>query len=328
MTTELSRVPRRCALRSCVLAAVLTLGLGPIAGAFAAADSPAPLPDEPVTAREHGSIGGWLIHSIGESIVIVSPDGRFVSAGRLYTRDGVDIGAALTGREPRSLDLAGVNALSALLQEARLKPHVDAAFDAGCADRDPAYSCASSAPAVPAGAGVAGLPSTALPSSAPADPAMPQPAAILESLEAAWGHTIGHGGPRVSMVLDPECPFCGAAMATMRPALEAGRVHLRMIPVAVVSPRSGTTLAALLTAENPGAALYDFVLAKTADSATEAPKLRVEGVSAEMRQGVADNITLMRGLGIRQVPFFAWTDSDGRARILSGVPESGDVFSN
>jgi len=174
------------------------------------------------------------------------------------------------------------------------------------------------------------MPSTGLPSApggaADVLAAVDQPAEVVEQLEAAWGYTVGYGDPRVTMVLDPECPFCGAALAAMRPALEAGSMHLRMVPVAVVSRRSGTTVASLLSAEAPGAALYDFMLARVADSTVRPPRLRVEGVTPEMRQGVADNITLMRSLDIRQVPYFAWRDEAGQALTLSGVPASGDVF--
>ncbi|MCY4591621.1 MAG: hypothetical protein OXE86_13870, partial [Alphaproteobacteria bacterium] len=278
------------------------------------------------TARAHGSIGGWQIHSVGEAIMIVSPDRRFATVGRLYSASGADIGAALTGRPPRPMDPATVQALSTLLQGGggRVAYSNTERADQECTDEEYAQSCSASPDVLPDIANI--MPSTGLPSApggvAEALAAVDRTAEVIEQLEAAWGHTVGFGGPRVTMVLDPECPYCGAALAAMRPALEAGTTHLRMVPVAVVSQRSGITLASLLSAEAPGAALYDFMLAKAADNTVRPPRLRVEGVTPEMRQGVADNITLMRSLDIRQVPYFAWRDEAGQARALSGVPAS------
>ncbi|MCY4592513.1 MAG: hypothetical protein OXE86_18555 [Alphaproteobacteria bacterium] len=65
------------------------------------------------TTRAHGSIGGWQVHSVGEAIVIVSPDRCFATVGRLYSASGADIGGALTGRPSRPLDPATIQAASA-----------------------------------------------------------------------------------------------------------------------------------------------------------------------------------------------------------------------
>ncbi len=308
---------------------LFAIGVGPLAALIVSSVIPAAA-DEVAAVREHGSIGGWQVYSIDQDIVVVAPDGRFVASGRLYTVHGADIGAALTGRPPKPLDPSRVQALAPLLQQAGTRDLLTHARPGGCTDH-PVGNCQTAGDgALPAVPETAGSPSAALPpgvsTGAAVLAAADQPAAVVEQLDAAWGYTIGHGGPRVTMVLDPECPYCATAMAAMRPALEAGRIHLHMVPVAVVSSRSSETLRALLTAERPGATLYDFLLARQADPSTRPPAFRAEGVSAGMGQGVARNIAMARSLAIRQVPFFAWTDGTGQARTLSGVPDSGDVF--
>ena len=162
----------------------------------------------------------------------------------------------------------------------------------------------------------------------PAAPAAAQdtrPGSPVERLTQAYGFDVGSGGLPVVMVVDPACPFCTRAVHTLRPAIEQGRMLLKVRLVAgFVNPieASLNMAGAILTADDPAAEFMDFMARRINDPDAASRTFTEEALTIEMRTGVRDNVRLARELSIRSVPYFAWVDQAGRPRLMAGVPDS------
>lgn len=134
--------------------------------------------------------------------------------------------------------------------------------------------------------------------------------------------------PRVVYVFtDPNCSYCNKLWADARPWVEAGKVQLRHIPVAVLGASSADKAAKLLSDKNPAAALAAYERAKL-----KAPAGRTQTgdnqaktltpISAQARAQLDHNEKLMETLRLRATPGIVWRDANGAIQMRTGAPDS------
>ncbi|MXX88322.1 MAG: hypothetical protein F4213_11795 [Boseongicola sp. SB0677_bin_26] len=121
--------------------------------------------------------------------------------------------------------------------------------------------------------------------------------------------------PTVYAFIDPACPFCAQAIQTLGPEIARGDLQLRVALAQVVSDRSLSLIAAILAEEDvPGAFLeheYGTRSLQPGDWNT---------LSAQVREGVENNATIIRAHGVPGVPFFVFRTAEGTEAFF-GVPE-------
>ena len=120
-------------------------------------------------------------------------------------------------------------------------------------------------------------------------------AALFERSASAFGFTRGERGPLVVLFGDAACPWSRAATARLGREALAGRLQLRVVPVAVLGAAAARRAAAI--AAHPDAASAWFEGGGTADRG-----------GAER---IARNNALFDEWGVTAVPLIAWTARDG-----------------
>ncbi len=77
---------------------------------------------------------------------------------------------------------------------------------------------------------------------------------LVNRVTAAKGFVLGHSGPMLAVFMDPNCIFCHKFYEDMQPELAAGKVRLKVLPVAFLKPSSLPKAVAILSAKDPGIA--------------------------------------------------------------------------
>lgn len=117
------------------------------------------------------------------------------------------------------------------------------------------------------------------------------------------------------MFTDPNCPFCHKFWTQARPWVEAGRVQIRHIPVALLADTSAGKAAAWLVADDPSKALNEHE--------TAGPQAGIEPLT-DIPEAIAvqldDNQELMDTLKIEGTPGIFYFDSDNLLQIQRGAP--------
>lgn len=115
---------------------------------------------------------------------------------------------------------------------------------------------------------------------------------------------------------DTECPFCHKLWQAQQPLLESGKVQVRHIVVAVISPKSLPRGAAVLDAADPSAALrrHENAFGHSPYPADGNPPVNV-------RNKIAANNQLMQELGIAGTPGIVYKDDQGKIRMAVGMPD-------
>lgn len=131
---------------------------------------------------------------------------------------------------------------------------------------------------------------------------------------------IGDGNPGaeriVYMFTDPNCPYCHSFWQAARPYV-GDDAQLRHVMVGILGPTSAGKAAALLTAEDPRAALREHE-ENYAGGGVEP----LAAIPAEARQKLGKNRELMQQLGSRATPTIFYKDADGKVRRIIGMPQS------
>ena len=138
--------------------------------------------------------------------------------------------------------------------------------------------------------------------------AKPAPAGLFEKSVAAFGFTLGRGGPLVVTLADPGCAFSRSAVEALGRKAVAGRFRLHVVPVGVLGGRSAETAVRIASSADPALAWF---------GGDAAPVHRAGG------QRVEANNALFEAWGGNAVPLIAWTSPAG-ARVYT-VGEIGDV---
>lgn len=128
----------------------------------------------------------------------------------------------------------------------------------------------------------------------------------------------------VYVFTDPECPYCHHFWKASQEWVDSGDVQIRNILVAVISPDSLPSSAAILDAKDSTAAWR-----KNEKNFGKNPKPSTEPSDAA-RKHIDANNKLMMKLGFYGTPAIVYKDSDGNIHALRGMPPDAqsmrDIF--
>ena len=206
-----------------------------------------------------GGLDGYFVTPSGGAGygLYVTPDGHAV-AGFLYGPDGSEVtGAQLAEVQAGEAPVADAAAVSADDGAEIVSAH--AATDA------------------------AGTPSTSR-------------TVLFERSSAAFGFALGERGPHVVLFGDPACRWSRSAAARLGREALAGRLRLRVVPVAVLGADAARRAAGIAAHPDPALAWFE---------GTEHPADRRGG------ERIARNNALFDAWGADAVPLIAWQGRDG-----------------
>ena len=227
-----------------------------------------------VSLGARGGLDGYFVtpaEGAGYSLYLTG-DGHAV-AGLLYAPDGTEI----TG-----------NQLAAARPEGR---------PAGRAGGKPAETAGAAA--------VTAHAASESPGAASSPPSQGVPlsrTALFERSASAFGFTLGERGPLAVLFGDAACPWSRAAAARLGREALAGRLQLRVVPVAVLGAAAARRAAAIAASTDPASAWF-------------------EGGGRAGRTGaerIARNNALFDEWGATAVPLIAWTARDGAVGMRVG----------
>jgi thiol:disulfide interchange protein DsbG len=119
----------------------------------------------------------------------------------------------------------------------------------------------------------------------------------------------------VYVFTDPNCPYCKKFWNDAQPWIKAGKVQLRHIIVAILTPTSAGKAAALLSAKNPQAALTQMELHHASGGIKP-----LEQIPASIRTKLDANQNLMEQLGSSATPAIFYKGESGNLEKLEGAP--------
>ena len=119
---------------------------------------------------------------------------------------------------------------------------------------------------------------------------------LFERSSAAFGFTLGERGPYVVLFGDPACRWSRSAAARLGREALAGRLRLRVVPVAVLGADAARRAAGIAAHPDPALAWFE---------GTEHPADRRGG------ERIARNNALFDAWGADAVPLIAWQGRDG-----------------
>ncbi len=125
----------------------------------------------------------------------------------------------------------------------------------------------------------------------------------------------------ITVVYDPNCPFCHAVHKIAMPAVQAGHLRVRLVPVAILGRDSPEKAAGLLAAKDHAAALNATTSGLGTVQRSTDPKFAAE---------VSANTELMRKYGFNGTPVVLYQyTKDGQTTVVAsnGVPDMTELFS-
>ncbi len=145
----------------------------------------------------------------------------------------------------------------------------------------------------------------------------PLPADTWQRLEKSrWIEDGLAGAPRTVYVFtDPNCPLCSRFWSDARPWVNAGKVQLRHVLVAVIDDSSAGKAAALLNSKDPALALKQHESHPGAAYGDAERK-----VDPTVRRDLDGNEALMHALDAPGTPTIVYRDSLGALRKFQGAP--------
>ena len=135
---------------------------------------------------------------------------------------------------------------------------------------------------------------------------------------SAWIADGVKSAPRVIYTFtDPNCPYCNKFWNDARPWVKAGKVQIRHVMVAILGPTSLGKAAALLSAQDPQAALAQHEEQHGSGGVKPLAK-----VSPKAGGQLDANYKLMQQLGFAATPATLYKDDDGYLKGMSGAPSA------
>ena len=139
--------------------------------------------------------------------------------------------------------------------------------------------------------------------------AVTREADLVERAAAAFGFTLGEGGPEVVVFADPECGFSRAAVAALGERALEGDFRLRVVPVALLGEAAALRAAGIAASPEPALAWFDDVFPLTV-------------AAAEL---IVANNALFDAAGGKGTPLVVWRTGTGVARH-EGAPVDVDAW--
>ena len=128
-------------------------------------------------------------------------------------------------------------------------------------------------------------------------------AALFERSASAFGFTLGERGPPVVLFGDAACSWSRAAAARLGREALAGRLQLRVVPVAVLGAAAARLAAGIAASADPASAWFEGAT-RPADR--------------HGAERIARNNALLDEWGANAVPLIAWTARDGAVGVRVG----------
>ena len=147
-----------------------------------------------------------------------------------------------------------------------------------------------------------------------APPSPESRSALFERTASAFGFTLGERGPVVAMLGDAACPWSRSAAAKLGREALAGRLQLRVVPVAILGADAARRAAAIAAHPDPARAWF------------EGPDGTADREGAER---IARNNALLDAWGADAVPLIAWRAPGGEVRHRIGdIDDAGAWLRN
>ncbi|WP_291366618.1 thiol:disulfide interchange protein [Acetobacter sp. UBA5411] len=137
-----------------------------------------------------------------------------------------------------------------------------------------------------------------------------------------------HGGdvgaadaPQVVMFIDPRCSFSVRAMRLLQPAVDRGRLRLKVVPLSLLDyeDAGASTRYALAMVGRPASSMVG-------DWMNDQLGAHLDQTSTTAKEALDQNMTVAHSLSLTGTPTFFWRKKDGTAGRLDGVPRDVDAF--
>lgn len=140
--------------------------------------------------------------------------------------------------------------------------------------------------------------------------------------DSTWVADGSNNAPRVIyMFTDANCPYCHKLWKAARPWVKAGKLQIRHVLVGILRPSSLPKAAAILSSDDPGAALARDE--RNYDAGGVKPMSRVP---ADVAAKIKANNQLMKSLGLVATPAIFYRDARGQIAVKQGVPQGQELI--
>jgi thiol:disulfide interchange protein DsbG len=147
-----------------------------------------------------------------------------------------------------------------------------------------------------------------------------------KAFQAATGVTWGsapESAPEVTIVSDPNCPFCQLVERMVKPAVDDGKLRVRLVPVAILGHDSPQKAAGMLAAKDLNAYMNADII--SGEFGSGVPMSNDGALEAK----IATNTGLMRTYGFGGTPAVMYMSGKKGAQTLTvspGVPNMAELF--
>jgi len=124
----------------------------------------------------------------------------------------------------------------------------------------------------------------------------------------------GKVGKLVYVFFDPNCPYCHRLWTTLRAGVDAGKIQVRWLPVAILKD----------TSKGLGAAIYTSPRASEAMAQMVNRQLQPVAVQERENRDLAQNLLLLRDTGYTGVPAMMFKRS-GKIVSMMGYPDDREL---
>ena len=220
---------------------------------------------------QHSGLDGWITVKGGQQQYFYSTtDGKALLMGLLFDADG----KLVTVRQVKELQARGGEGLENLLPADAQVP-------------EPAQGTQAQLPLA----------------SSPAEQ-------LFENVGSANWIVLGvNTAPAIYSFIDPQCPHCKEFLKDLRPAIDAGQVQVRLIPVGCLTDKSKPQAAFLLAAPDASARFM-----KHLDGDEGALPVQND-INA---QGAERNLAIMTSWKFDATPITIYRGKDGKVKIIQG----------
>ena len=140
-------------------------------------------------------------------------------------------------------------------------------------------------------------------------PLPPSAEDLFKRSDDAFGFTLGKRGPEIILFGDARCPWSRSAVAKFGREAIAGRLRLRVVPVALLGAAAARRAAGIAASPDPAQAWFDRI---------DRPADR------KGRERIARNNALFDAWGAPSVPLIVWRGNDGAvSKRLGDIADIG-----
>jgi len=121
--------------------------------------------------------------------------------------------------------------------------------------------------------------------------------------------------PEVMMFIDPRCMYSMRALSALQPAVDAGRIRLKVIPLSLLDyeDQGASTLYARAMVSQPAGSMVQAWSSGSLDRSLSSP-------APDAAARLEANMVAARDVSVRGTPTFFWKHGDGTVGRLDGVP--------